>query len=593
GPNCQGVINLHPEMIASFTPALAIEQLTPGHIGFVSQSGAFAGSIFNFAQQRRIGLSRWVSIGNQADLDVWDCFADMVKDENTWILGGYCEGIKDGRKMMDVAEMALEAGKPIILLKGGLSERGAKAALSHTGSIAGSAAVAKAVLAQKGIIRVDGVEEAFDFATVFDEVRKPAKDGIGILTTSGAAGVLMTDRCEAYGLHLAPLTEKTKEKMKAALPDFGSVVNPVDMTAQMINEPEIFGRSLDIFLEDETIGTVVIMFTMVNLELADYCAAKIVEVVPKVNKPVLMCWMATKMADTQMEIVRKEKIPIFETPYRCIRAVNALVKYNEFRDNWLKAKESERARGVGKPVQKSAEASSLIASAASSAAQREDGRRVLTELETYPILKAYGISTPKGRLARDEAEALAIAREIGYPVVAKIESPDILHRSDARAIQLGIQTPDELKKAFAQIMENSKRYNPKARLKGVSVLEMLPGGGVECIVGTLRDADFGWTVMFGLGGIFVEVMRDVSMRAIPLKPYEAEGMIKEVKGYEVLKGIRGREPADVPALTHLLLGISRLLEECGDRITEFEINPLIVLPKGGGAIAADCLMVLK
>jgi acetyltransferase len=304
--------------------------------------------------------------------------------------------------------------------------------------------------------------------------------------------------------------------------------------------------------------------------------------------------MATKMADTQMEIVRKEKIPIFETPYRCIRAVNAMVKYHEFRDKWLKAREAESLRSVAKPVVKPADVpSSLLAIASSSAAQREDGRHVLTELETYPILKAYGISTPKGRLARDEAEALAIAREIGYPAVAKIESPDILHRSDARAIHLGIQTPDELKKAFAQIMENSKRYNPKARLRGVSVLEMLQGGGVECIVGTLRDADFGWTVLFGLGGVFVEVLRDVSMRVVPLKEFDAHAMIKEIKGYEILKGTRGREEADIPALVDLLLKVSRLLEEIGDQLAEFEINPLIVLPKGRGAIAADCLMVLK
>jgi acyl-CoA synthetase (NDP forming) len=593
GPNCQGVINLQENIIASFTPALAIDKITPGHIGLVSQSGAFAGSIFNFAQQRRIGLSRWVSIGNQADLDVWDCFADMITDEQTRVMGGYVEGIKDGAKMMEVAERALEAGKPIILLKGGISERGAKAALSHTGSIAGSATVAKAAFFQRGIVRVDGIEELFDIATVFADVQKPAKDGIGILTTSGAAGVLITDRCEQYGLHLAPLTEDTKKRMASALPDFGSVANPVDMTAQMINEPEIFSRSLDIFLEDETVGTVIIMFTMVTEELADICAAKLADAVPKSNKAVVLCWMATKLADPQIEIVRQKNIPVFETPYRCVRVVNALVKYHEFLNNWKKQEERRQAVFYQEQRKDTENHISTILTTAQKKAEDRNGRQVVTELDTRPLLRAYGIQTPKAGLASSDEEALAIASEVGYPVVIKIESPDILHRSDAGAIHLGIKTPEELRKAYDQVVANARRYNPKARLKGVSVQEMIQGDGVECIVGTQRDADFGWTIVFGLGGIFVEILRDVSLRVTPLRRSDAEAMIEEIKGYQVLKGARVRKESDIPAIVNVLLQVSRLLEDYGDHLMEFEINPLIVLPSGQGAYAADCLMILK
>lgn len=594
GPNCQGIINLQENIIASFTPALAIDRITPGHIGFVSQSGAFAGSIFNFVQQRRIGLSRWVSIGNQADLDIWDCFADMIDDEKTHVLGGYLEGIKDGVKMIEVAERALEAKKPIILLKGGISPQGAKAALSHTGSMAGSAVVAQAVFSQKGIIQVEGIEELFDIATVFVDVRKPAKDGIGILTTSGAAGVLITDRCEKYGLSLAPLAEATKESMKAVLPEFGSVANPVDLTAQMINEPEIFTRTLDIFLADETVGTVIIMFTMVTEALADICAAKLADAVPKSDKPVVVCWMATKLADPQIEIVRQARIPVFETPYRCVRAVNALVKYHQLLSGWKK-REVQSVQLFSREGDKTLAhtAATLIIPERENTSERKDGRRVLTELETHPILQAYGIRVPRGGLASSEGEALALAEGIGYPVVIKIESPDILHRSDAAAIQLGINTPEGLRNAYQQVMGNASRYNPKARLKGVSIQEMLPGNGVECIVGTRRDADFGWAVMFGLGGIFVEILRDVSLRVVPLSGRDAETMIEQIRGYQILKGARGREEADLSAIVDLLLKVSKLLVDYGESLIEFEINPLIVLPKGQGVCAADCLMVLK
>lgn len=593
GPNCQGIINLTDNIIASFTPALTLERLTPGHIGLVCQSGAFAGSIFNFAQQRSIGLSRWVSIGNQADLDVWDCFADMLTDEHTRVLGGYVEGIKDGSKMLQVAEMALEASKPIVLLKGGLSEGGSRAALSHTGSIAGSAAVARAAMAQKGIIRVDGVEELFDIATVFAEIQKPARDGIGVLTTSGAAGVLITDRCEEYGLNLASLSQRTKERLKTVLPEFGSVANPVDLTAQMINEPEIFTEALDIFVEDENIGLVLVMFTMVNEKLADICAAKLVEVADRSTKPIVVCWMATKLADQQIEIVRQAHLPVFETPYRCVRAVNALVKYHNFILKWSKNgdRNQDKERKIGSVSVGANKA--VVAVAASRASQQLGRRHVLTEMKAREILQTYGIPTPRGGVVHSEQEALDLAAEIGYPVVAKVESPDLLHRSDAGAIRLNITSEEELREAYVRVIRNAQAYNPQARIEGVSIQKMVPPGGVEVIVGLLNDTDFGPAIMFGLGGIFVEVLKDVAIRIVPLTRSDAEAMVREIKGYPLLTGARGQLEADVDALVEVLLRVSELLENNGGHITEFEINPLIVLPKGQGVVAADCMVTIN
>ncbi len=589
GPNCQGVINLQETMVASFTPALAIDKFTPGHIGFVSQSGAFGGSVFNFVQQRRIGLSQWVSIGNQCDLDIWDCFNYMIDDKNTLVLSGYLEGIKDGRKMMAVADKALKAKKPIILLRGGISERGAKAVLSHTGSIVGSSAVASSVFKQKGIIEVDGVEELFDIAILFAEIKKHARDGIGILTTSGAAGVLLTDRFERYGLNLAPLSDSTRMKLTSVLPDFGSVANPVDLTAQMINQPKIFTNSLDIFLEDETIGFVIIMYTMVVEELADICARKLVEAVPKSDKPVVICWMATTLADNEINIVRQANIPVFETPYRCARAVNAIIKYNQFVGQIETKKEKQKKE---KPLRDlSGKAKRLTLKQFGE--KLKEGRTVLTEFEALGVLKENGFSVPRGGLANNEKEALTIAKKIGYPVVVKVNSPDILHKSDAGGIRLGIHSDRELKEAYKLVLNNSRRYDSRAEIKGAAVMEMLTEEGVECIIGTHFDADFGWTLMFGLGGIFVEIIKDVSVRVVPLSRSDAESMITEVKGYQLLKGARGQKEKDIKGLTDFMLKTSQFLENYGDRVKEFEINPLIILPKGKGVFIADCLMALK
>ena len=303
--------------------------------------------------------------------------------------------------------------------------------------------------------------------------------------------------------------------------------------------------------------------------------------------------MATNLADRQMDMVRRANIPVFETPYRCVRAVNALVKYHHFLDNKKHGGSEEQGRPRASLTESVPATGSLLASLRPEVSVRKDGHHVLTELEAHPILQSCGIRVPRSGLAHDEREALAIAEEIGYPVVVKVESPDILHRSDAAAIRLGIRTSEELLNAYHQVTENARRYDAQARLKGVSVVEMLPEGGVECLIGTLRDADFGWMVMFGLGGVFVEVLRDVSMRVTPLTHLDAQAMVEEIRGYPILHGARGREEADVAALIDSLLNVSRFLEEYGEQIVEFEINPLVVFPKGKGAVAADCLLVLK
>jgi len=589
GPNCQGIINLQKIMIASFTPALAIERLTPGNIGFVSQSGAFGGSVFNFVQQRHIGLSLWISIGNQADIDVWDCFNYMIEDKDTLVMSGYLEGIKNGNKMLDVAEKANRARKPLILLRGGTSKRGAKAVLSHTGNIANSSKIVSSAFAQKGIIEVQGVEELFDIATLFAELKEPIKDGIGILTTSGAAGVLMADQCEKYGLNLANLSETTKKKLRDVLPDYGSVENPVDLTAQMINNPAIFTDALDIFLEDDAIGLVIIMFTMVVEDLAMICANKIAKEIPRRKKPAVMCWMATKLADDQIEIIREAKIPIYETPFRCIRSVNAVIKYNQY------LSENKENSDVKLIIKKNILPSKDVKTKTIDIfrARQKDQNKILTEYEAKNILQMNGFNINKGNIAYSQNEAITIAKKIGYPVVIKVDSHEILHKSDAGAIQIDIKNDDELMSAYNNILKNARCYKPNAEIKKVVILEMIKEVGVECIVGGQYDTDFGWALMFGFGGIFVEIFKDVSMRIIPLSRSDAKKMIKQTKGYQLLEGVRGQKQKDIEGLVDFMLQTANFIDCYGTFIEEFEINPLIVLSKGRGVFAADCLMILK
>lgn len=583
GPNCQGMINLQDRIFGSFTPSLDIEKITPGKIGFVSQSGAFAGSIFNFAQQRRIGLSYWVSIGNQSDLLVLDCFMEMLNDERTKVLGAYVEGFKDSQKLKWVSDAALEKGKPLIILKGGRSQRGAQAALSHTGTIAGSIDVGNAAFRQYGLISVDGVEECFDIATLFADIGFAPGGGIGILTTSGAAGVLLTDRCEFYGLRLAELGEETKRKLRKSLPSFGSAENPVDLTAQMINNPSIFTDSLEVFMSDENVGLVLIMFTMVTGELAQMCSDFLRKVVKETNKPVVVCWMATKLSDQYIGEVQQAGIPIYETPYRCIRAVNALIKYSE------RLKKAKAQKIISLPSVNPA-AMTEIEGILNMAIQKKKNR--LTEYEGKEILKLYGIPVTRSILCQRKEEAIRAANEIGFPVVAKIESPDILHRTDAGAVKLNIRDRENLAKAYGDILDNCKKYKPDAEIIGVSISEMIPPGK-EVIVGTSFDSEFGPYVMVGLGGVWVEVLKDVSFRMIPLSETDAEEMVQEIKGWKILKGIRGEPPSDIEALVKTLIRVSKLMERFCDRIAECEINPLLVYPKGGGVKALDCMVKLR
>jgi acetyltransferase len=576
GPNCQGMINLIDRIPASFTPALEADRLIPGSIGMISQSGAFAGSIFNFAQQRGIGLSYWVSMGNMTDLDVADYMMFMLKDETTQVVAAYVEGFRDKDKLLAAAEEAQNRGKQLVVLKGGVSEQGAKASLSHTGSISGSDDICSAALRQMNVIRVEGVEELFDVATLCTKIKYVPEGEITIITTSGAAGVILSDQLTKYGLELLNIPGKTKEKLKNVLPAFGSAENPVDLTAQSINEPDITPKALQAVVEEPRVSLIIIMFTMVVGKLADLWSEAIIKISKQTDKPIVVCWMATNMAEERMEWVANQNVPVFETPVRCVRALKSLVKYSEKLRSRRTRKSSPH---IGLNEERKEENNRIL---------RENAK--LTEFDSQRILKTYGIGFPAGGLARSGEEALEIAGRIGYPVVLKVQSPNVAHKTDADLIRLNINNEEDLLNEYRELMGRTRQHAEIAPIQGVLVQKML-FGGTEIIAGLIRDPQFGWAVVFGLGGVFVEVLKDVSYRLVPISQKEAQDMIREIKGYQILEGIRGKPEADLNALVNVLMNLSQMAVEMGDAISEVDLNPVLVFNQGTGAKALDALIV--
>ncbi len=572
GPNCQGMINLVDGVAASFTPALETNQLVPGPIGFVSQSGAFAGSIFNFAQQRNMGLSYWVSMGNMGDLDAADYIMAMIRDERTRVVGAYIEGFRDKEKLFAVAAEAIKRKKQIVVLKGGASRIGAKASVSHTGSIAGSDEICTAALEQWGIIRVEGIEELFDAATLFTTIPYAPEGGLTIVTTSGAAGVILCDQAEKYGLELLDLPEVTKDKLKEILPEFGSSENPIDLTAQSINHPEITSNTIRALAEEPKVGLLIIMFTMVVGRLADMWSKSILDIRKSSDKPMVVCWMATNMAEKEMNLLKESNLAVFETPVRCMRAVKSLYQYSR------RARRLSRRKRAQPQVdqERKGKVEAMLR-----------GKGPLTEYQAQQILSAYGIPFPKGRLAKTVEEAQEIAGEIGYPVALKVQSPELLHKTEAGLVHLNIQDENQLREAYDALLA---RARAGLQIQGVLVQRMVEGQS-EVIAGVIRDPQFGHTVMFGMGGIYVEILRDVSFGMPPLGREDAEEMIRQVKGFKILEGARGRKKADVASIVDILLGLSQLIEEVGENILEVDLNPIIVSVEGkGGARTVDVLI---
>ena len=577
GPNCQGMVNVADRVYAGFGSIFQSDYET-GPVSMVSQSGGFGYSVMNLSSKEGgLNFRQMVTTGNEIGVSALDFIEYFIRDPQTALIAGYVEGLKDARRLREVGEKALAAGKPILMWKVGNTEQGQRAAASHTANLGGATALYRAVFRQTGIVQVEDIQDLVDWGRAFRGGRLPAGGRLAIITISGGAGILMTDECISGGMSLAQLAPSTLEKLREIVPSFGSLLNPIDVTASVFNETTLMQRALQVIVDDPNVDCLALISASLQGELAHSIAQGIVEVMEKTTKPLFLCWSARdELAMDCYAALDAAGLPHYKSPVRCGRALLAVWSYAEAKRRY------ELQRSDMPPVIERPNARELLS----------DRSGDLAEYEAKRVLAEYGIPVTREALATSVSEAVATAKRIGYPVALKVQSPDISHKTEAKAVRIGVGDDAEVAAAYDEIVANARAYLPSARIDGVLVQEMA-GGGTEVILGVTNDPLFGPAVMFGLGGIFAEVLKDVAFRLAPVTPAIAREMIAEIKGYPVLTGIRGRPPADLEALADAIVRLSALAVDVQDHVAELDINPLFVMEKGRGVVAADALIKLK
>jgi acyl-CoA synthetase (NDP forming) len=568
GPNCLGVINAFDCVMATFGQ-YAEGETRAGPVAFVTQSGAFGTAIAALARRRGIGLGYFVNTGNEADIDFVAMMRAVLEDDRIRVGAGYIEGLRNGAGLIELAEAALSKGKPLVLTKVGRTEAGARAAMSHTGSLAGSDAVFDGVARGKGIIRARNEEHMLDIVEVLASCALPGGSAIGIVTQSGGAGVLMADRAEELGLSVPVLSDSTQQILRKVIPAFGAAVNPVDITGQFVAEPHLLSDATQAMLSDPHVHIAIVW-----LQLMDAYADTLVEIFRELkrtaDKPFVVCWVAAP--DKALQALREAGIAVLRGAEPAVDAVAALVNYAKRRGKWL-ADEGARRQLKG-PKSEDVE---VVAAG------------VVPSMTAARWLQDNGISLTPSRIARTAEEAVDAAHALQFPVALKIESPDISHKTEADGIRLSLRSAESVRQAYGEIMASAKRYRAEARLQGVLVQAMAEPG-VELVVGLKKDAVFGIVIMVGLGGIHIEVFKDVVFRAVPVTVIEAHRMLDELRGQPLLDGVRGSKPIDRQALAELISRVSLFGAALGPRLLELDLNPVITSEKG--AVAVDWLLVM-
>lgn len=572
GPNCLGVVNTHPSIRMDGCFAESLPQR--GGIGFVSQSGALGGGILNILKDLNLGFAQFISIGNQADVNAETAMQYWENEDDVKQILLYMESIQNPANFRELATR-ISKKKPILALKAGRSAAGASAASSHTGSLAGADKAANALLRQSGVIREYSLENLFATAKVFDNCPVPKGDRVAIITNSGGPGIMATDAVSEYGMKMAQLSEETKEKLRSFLPAAASVKNPVDMIASA--PIEHYKQTLETVLADEAVNMVVVIY-LPFLGLKDIDVANaVMEIKAKhPEKPIVGVFMTTseffaKLSDMQVNV------PFF---MYAEQAVDGLNRLNEQR-LWI---EKPMGKVVNFTVNRERARSIMQASLA-------DGRAQLTTRESIDVLDAYGIRVCRSGFATSEDEAVALADQIGYPVVMKMTSKTTSHKTDVGGVRVNIQSADELRSQYRDLIEKLRERNLLDGLEGVIIQEMVKGSR-EMVCGVATDPQYGHMMMFGLGGVFIEVMKDVTFRMAPLTDIDAHEMIRGVKAYKLLEGARGTTPAQLDQLEDVLLRLSQLVTDFPE-IEELDINPLIISEKNGEGIAVDGRIKLK
>ena len=575
GPNCLGIMSFSKDNIMNST----FLKITPkfGNIALVSQSGAICAATVEDAEAQNIGFSKVISMGNKVDMDESDVLELLAEDEDTRVIVMYLEDIRNARRFMEIAKkISTERKKPIIVLKAGRTAEGAKAAASHTGALGGSDANYEAAFAQSGVIRVDTMGELFDLATAFS--KQPLPDGnVVIVSNAGGPAIISTDACSRYGLKMADISS-IRDEIAGVIPAYGSPRNPVDIVGDA--DYLRFEKVLLLTLAHPNVGSVVTMCTPSATLNYDDLARVLVKMSQQFpNKTILASLMGLAEGIENRRIMSEGGIPYYLYSEPAIRTLKAMYDFKK----WIN--EASNKRAVLQFAKDTSKVKSIFENV------RKNGRNNLLEEEGYEVLEAYGFPTPKSILCTTEQECINAARQIEYPLVMKIVSPDIIHKSDAGGVKVGIKADDELRNSFNTITENALKYKSDAKIKGVLVQEMVKSAK-ETILGASQDPTFGPVIMFGLGGIYVEVLKDVVFRIVPIDEQEAMNMVGSIKTIKLLKGVRGEKSSDLRAISDSLQRLSQLVIDFPE-IKEFDINPLLVLEEGKGARVVDARIILK
>ena len=565
GPNCLGIYNSAIGFFATFTATLENGLPKPVGVGLVSQSGAYGSHVSLLAIRRGIGVRYWITTGNECDVELGECIAYLAVDPDIDTIVAYAEGVRDGEGLLKSLSLARSMGKPVVFMKVGKTPIGAQAAASHTAALAGSDSVYDSVQRQFGAYRAGDTEELLDVTYACSLGVLPKGPRIGLLTVSGGVGIQMADAAVAVGLDVAPMPETAQARMKTLLP-YAATRNPVDATAQVFNDPELIDAYLDIMLESGKYDAIVAFLTFVAA--AESMVVPVRRAIEKAHAkyPDRLLVLVIVAPDDIIRRYEDAGCLVFEDPTRAVRAVAALHRIQQ---------------GFDTPP-------ATMGTISVETAARPDGP--MSEQASKNLLASAGLPVIEGRLAESASEAVDAAREFGFPVVLKVASADIAHKTEVDGIRLGINSAEAIVEAFGALTEGVKRQRPEARLDGVLVSPMV-SGGVETILGVHRDPVFGPVIMFGLGGILVEVLDDVSFRVAPFDEEEAKRMVSELKGRAILEGTRGKGPYDLPALFTALARLSQFAAAHGDAIESIDVNPFLVRPEGQGAIALDALIV--
>ncbi len=572
GPNCLGYIGTASKVNVTFAEG----QPDSGGIGFFSQSGALCIAILDWARDKNLGFSYFISMGNKAVIDESDLLTFMADDPNTKVIVGYIESVENGTRFLRNAEAA-SAKKPVILLRAGSSNAGAKAASSHTGALAGRDAAYEAAFRQGGVIRAREMEELFQLAQAFASQPLPQGPNVAVVTNSGGPGIVAADACDAAGLTMTALNNTTIERLKAILPSYASFFNPVDVIGDA--KPERIAATVEIVLADEMTHSLVILISPTARTPVEDVAReliKVLEAVPQEHrKPVFCCFMGGPLVAAGKALLRDAGYPCYDFPEPAIRSVKAMFKYKKRREALPPVEVAYR--------RDQPRAETVIRKAL------QDGVYELAEFHAQGLLEAYELPTPPAKLCRTSQEAVDAATKIGFPVVMKIASPGIIHKSDVGGVMLNIKNPDEAREAFIEVTSRAQRLRKDAHITGCLVQGMAQPGSHEVIVGVKRDPQFGPLILFGLGGIHVEAFKDFSTRLAPLTLSDAHDMIREIRAYPILAGMRGQKPINFNALEDILLIMSQLALDF-PIIEEAEFNPVLVNNKS--ALVADIRVIL-